>query len=413
MQSKPEEKTLEWNVSVQRLVRALRTAGYDTVAVGGCVRDCLLSKEPHDWDLATAAPWYETKRILSPLCSVYETGVAHGTVTAVIDGMPVEITTFRIDGIYQDGRHPKSVTFTTDLRKDLARRDFTINAIAFDGKGLIDPFGGQEDLKKGIIRCVGNPEDRFFEDGLRIVRALRFAATLSFSIEQETEQAIHRQKDRLRLVASERICVEFIRLLCTNDAGKILYSYSDVIHLFFPVTLSKDTLRGLQCAPLDLSIRLAIIGICAQKTGDQMDLILRNLRMERCVCKEVSFLCDHAHMPLPRTRIEARKFRAAFGVYVQPMLAVWRALAKTKSVSFSLEDAIEAQRLVEQSQLQKDCVTRQMLAVDGNDICCETNQSGRQISEAISLLLTAVMEERVQNTKDALLEYLKRTIARQ
>ena len=400
---------MEWIVPVKRLVCALQTAGFDTVAVGGCVRDSLLCKEPHDWDLATSASWEQVKSVLSAICAVYETGTAHGTVTAVIDDVPVEITTFRIDGVYQDGRHPDGVTFTTDVNKDLARRDFTVNAMAFDGVRLIDPFGGQADLRAGVIRCVGNPEDRFFEDGLRIVRALRFAATLSFSIEQSTAQAIHRQKQRLSLVAPERIGSEFQRLLCGVNAGAILSDYWNVIERFFPISYSAQAVDALSHAAADVSVRLGILGIGADQSGEEMEAVLRALRLPRLLCEAVSFLCDHADLTLPDTRIAARKFRFVCGMYTEQMLAVLCAYSAANGKDGE-QQAQQAKMLVALSEAAGDCVCRAQLAIDGRTLQTTCGLSGRQIGAALSELVNAVMEERVENTKEALIQYVQQAI---
>lgn len=412
MQNKTEEMRVDWIVPVKRLVCALQTAGFDTVAVGGCVRDSLLCKQPHDWDLATSASWEQVKAVLSPICAVYETGTAHGTVTAVLDDVPVEITTFRIDGVYQDGRHPDGVTFTTDINKDLARRDFTVNAMAFDGVRLIDPFGGQADLRAGVIRCVGNPEDRFFEDGLRIVRALRFAATLSFSIEQSTAQAIHRQKQRLSLVAPERIGSEFQRLLCGVNAGAVLSDYWAVIERFFTLPFSAKAIDALSHAAADVSVRLAILGIGADQSGEEMETVLRALRLPRLLCETVSFLCDHADLTLPDTRIAARKFRSVCGVYTEQMLAVLCAYSSANGKEGE-QQAQQAKALVTLSEAAGDCVCRTQLAIDGNTLRTICGLSGRQIGASLSELLNAVMEERVENTKEALIRYVNKEIARE
>lgn len=409
MPNKTEEMRVEWIVPVKRLVCALQTAGFDTVAVGGCVRDSLLCKEPHDWDLATSASWEQVKAVLSPICAVYETGTAHGTVTAVLHDVPVEITTFRIDGVYQDGRHPDGVTFTTDVNKDLARRDFTVNAMAFDGVQLIDPFGGQADLHAGVIRCVGNPEDRFFEDGLRIVRALRFAATLSFSIEPNTAQAIHRQKQRLSLVAPERIGSEFQRLLCGVNAGAILSDYWDVIERFFPIPYSAQAVDALFHAAADVSVRLGILGIGADQSGEEMEAVLRALRLPRLLCEAVSFLCDHADLTLPDTRIAARKFRSVCGMYTEQMLAVLCAYSAANGKDGE-QQAQQAKMLVALSEAADDCVCRAQLAIDGRTLQTICGLSGRQIGASLSELVNAVMEERVENTKEALIQYVQQAI---
>ena len=191
--------------SVRWAIKRLNDAGYEAWAVGGCVRDSALGKEPHDWDMTTSALPEETMAVFADY-PVIETGIKHGTVTIVVDGEPLEITTYRVDGSYSDGRHPDGVSFTRSLEADMARRDFTINAMAaHPEKGIVDCFGGLEDLKNGVIRCVGDPERRFSEDALRILRAMRFSAVLGFPVEEKTAEALLKIRENLRHVAMERI----------------------------------------------------------------------------------------------------------------------------------------------------------------------------------------------------------------
>ena len=200
--------------SVEKIIHTLETAGYEAYAVGGCVRDALLGLTPDDWDITTSAEPEEVKALFS---RTIDTGIKHGTVTVRLNGKSFEVTTYRIDGKYEDGRHPEEVTFTKSLEEDLKRRDFTINAMAVnDRTGIVDLFGGQEDLKAGIIRCVGDPMERFSEDALRMMRAVRFAAKLDFSIEEETKKSISILKDNLRKVSAERIQVELTKLITSK-----------------------------------------------------------------------------------------------------------------------------------------------------------------------------------------------------
>ena len=191
---------------VEQIIKQLNHCGYEACAVGGCVRDSLLGREPGDWDITTSAHPEQVKAVFR---RTIDTGIAHGTVTVMIDKTGYEVTTYRIDGEYEDGRHPKEVEFTPDLIQDLKRRDFTINAMAYSPEtGIVDAFGGMEDLKAGIIRCVGNPIDRFTEDALRILRAVRFSAQLGFEIEAETYEAIKTMVPNLRHISRERIQME-------------------------------------------------------------------------------------------------------------------------------------------------------------------------------------------------------------
>ena len=218
---------MEFPEQVNTALRRLREAGYTACAVGGCVRDRLMSAEPKDYDVTTAALPEQTEAVFAGE-RIIETGLKHGTVTVLLGGLPIEITTFRVDGGYSDARHPDAVRFTPSLTEDLAHRDFTVNAMAWSPEdGLADPFGGADDLRNRLIRCVGDPDTRFREDALRILRALRFAAVLGFRIEERTADALHRNRALLDKVSAERIAVELCKLLFPDSDG----------HTFPPHTL--------------------------------------------------------------------------------------------------------------------------------------------------------------------------------
>ncbi len=219
-----------------RVVDALEEAGFEAWVVGGFVRDALLGGEGHDVDVTTSAPWPKTAEVLRRAgIEVHETGVKHGTVTAVVDGLPVETTTYRVEGAYSDKRHPDEVRFVTDAREDLARRDFTVNAMAYHpARGLLDPFGGQEDLASGVIRAVGDPRLRFEEDALRVLRAVRFACRLGFRIEGRTEEALALSADGLSAVAQERIGQEMDGILASGRVSWALRREFDVLARALP-----------------------------------------------------------------------------------------------------------------------------------------------------------------------------------
>lgn len=215
-------------------IQRLREAGYEAWIVGGCVRDFLLGRTPTDYDLTTSALPKETEAVFAGE-KLIETGLRHGTVTVVLDGVPLEITTYRVDGGYTDARHPDGVTFTRSLREDAARRDFTINAMAYaPGAGLQDFFGGREDLSAGVIRAVGEPDRRFQEDALRILRAIRFASVLGFELDPGTDAAARRNAHLLTKISVERVFVELGKLLCGPGAGKILSAYPDILGVVIP-----------------------------------------------------------------------------------------------------------------------------------------------------------------------------------
>ena len=214
----------------------LEDAGHAAYAVGGCVRDLLRGAVPHDWDVTTSARPEEVMALFPGRC--IPTGLPHGTVTVRENHQSIEVTTFRADGPYDDGRHPRSVTFSTRIEDDLARRDFTVNAMALDRRGtLVDVFGGREDLARGVIRCVGEPDRRFGEDALRVMRALRFAACFGFSIGEETARSLRRSAPGLRRIAAERLREEMTKLLCGDGAAAVLLTYPEVIGVFLPEIL--------------------------------------------------------------------------------------------------------------------------------------------------------------------------------
>ncbi len=222
---------------VKTAISKLTQNGFEAYIVGGCVRDSLLGDKPKDYDITTSAEPEEVEKIFSNY-RVIETGIKHGTVTVLINKMPLEITTFRIDSDYSDNRHPTNVTFTKSLEEDTARRDFTMNALAYnDERGICDFYGGSEDIKNKIIRCVGDSNQRFNEDALRIMRAIRFSSVLGFKIEDNTKRAIFQNKELLKNISSERIANELVKLLCGENVRKVLLEYIDVLGVVIPELL--------------------------------------------------------------------------------------------------------------------------------------------------------------------------------
>ena len=220
--------------NVEMIIEKLILNGYEAYAVGGCIRDSIMGIEPKDWDICTSALPEETKSIFKDY-RIIETGIKHGTVTILIEKQMYEVTTFRIDGIYQDNRHPESVTFVSAVKEDLARRDLTINALAYNNRsGIIDYFGGLQDLKNKKISCVGNADKRFNEDALRILRAIRFSAVYGFDIKEETDNSIHQNAYLIANISNERINAELNKILLSDKPSDILLKYSDVIGIFIP-----------------------------------------------------------------------------------------------------------------------------------------------------------------------------------
>ena len=265
--------------------------GYQAFIVGGCVRDALLGKTPTDYDICTNALPKETLKLFSDF-RIIETGIKHGTVTLLLDSVPYEITTFRTDGDYLDSRHPQSVNFVTNIEEDLKRRDFTVNAMAYNQTdGLIDLYGGQKDLENKIIRCVGNSEQRFTEDALRIMRAIRFCATLDFAIEDKTKEAIFKLKSNLLNIAKERINVEFTKTLL-SDNTKVYSEYYEIFKLFFKLSPKLDA-KKLVKLPKDLETRLSYLLLSSGREAD----VLESLRYSSKTVKTVDEVIKNFNSP--------------------------------------------------------------------------------------------------------------------
>ena len=259
---------------VSSIIKALEEAGYEAYAVGGCVRDSVLGRNPQDWDITTSAKPQEVKRLFS---HTIDTGIQHGTVTVMLEREGFEVTTYRIDGEYEDARHPKEVTYTSNLLEDLKRRDFTINAMAYnESHGLVDAFDGIGDLERKCIRCVGNPKERFMEDALRMLRALRFGAQLGFSVEENTFQAIRELSPTIGKISAERIQTELVKLLTSPNPQEMRKVYeSGIADVVLPefsrlmettqenphhcYTVREHTLRVLENVPNDKVLRLAAL----------------------------------------------------------------------------------------------------------------------------------------------------------
>ena len=348
--------------SIETLLGALRAAGYEAYPVGGCVRDSLMGRVPADWDLCTSALPRETEAVFAGY-RLIETGLRHGTVAVLTDMGPVEITTFRTDGTYADGRHPDKVTFVPDIREDLARRDFTVNAMALAPDGtVIDPFGGREDLADRVIRCVGEPDARFHEDGLRILRALRFASKLDFEIESATAQCVIADRALLDGISRERVLSELKGLLMGPGAGRVLRDFAPVVFQVIPELAASagfeqhnpyhihdvwtHTAMAVDASPRDEALRLTMLlhdvakpekfftdgnGAGhfyghAQAGAETADAILRRLKCDNDTRRTVVTLIDSHDIQPPQTPRAMRRLLAKVGEErVRQLLACWRA----------------------------------------------------------------------------------------
>jgi len=378
---------------------ALNAAGYESYVVGGCVRDALMGKEPFDWDITTSALPEQTMEVFQD-CRTIETGIQHGTVTVIIDEMPLEITTYRVDGDYSDGRHPDRVSFTRSLTEDLKRRDFTVNAIAYHPNvGLVDPFDGQKDLQNSIIRCVGDPSTRFSEDALRLLRGMRFAATLDFCIEETTATAIHQLAPTLSGISAERIAIELEKLLCGNNAPRILTEYTDVLEEILPCRLDSPNLakRMALVKATPLSRYAALLFDTSEETVTAM---ANRLKFSRHFTEDLSALIRHKAIPISNERAALLRLLHHLGPVLSKTLLEIRAVYDAKDYT-SLQKQLD-------DLVQRDaCYRLSRLAISGNDLLDAGFSPGPAIGTTLQRLLEAVMDGDCANTKTDLLEYAK------
>lgn len=425
---------------VQSILRRLNAAGYAAYAVGGCVRDSLRGEVPADWDICTDAPPAQTAACFSD-CRTVLTGARYGTVTVLFDGAGYEITTFRAEHGYSDSRHPDGVSFLRSLEGDLARRDFTVNAMAADLDGrVIDSFGGAEDLRQGIIRCVGDPVQRFTEDALRMLRALRFAARFGFAVAPETETAIHTLCGRLQAVAPERLRKELSGLLCGNAARDVLERFADVLCVLIPelapcvgfrqwnyhhkYDVWEHTLRAVDAAaptePLRLAMLLHDVGKPSSFTMDKQlvghfyghavigaamcETILRRLRYDNRTAELVTLLVREHGFFLPEgSERRMRRLVSQFGEGpVRLLLQVRRADAIATGTAEDAEENYRADlELLE--RVSAACVSLPQMQIDGKDLLRLGVREGPQVGAILRSLLDAVLDGRLENERETLL----------
>ena len=393
---------------VKYIIDTFEQNGCEAYAVGGCVRDSFLGIEPKDWDICTPALPEQTMKFFERH-HIIETGLKHGTITLRVNHKPFEITTYRSDGVYTDNRRPDKVYFVGSLKDDLSRRDFTVNAMAYNPKvGLVDFFGGVNDLRSRIIRCVGDADKRFHEDALRITRALRFAAVLGFTIEKNTSDAIFRNKNLLKNIAVERIAVELNKLLIGNEAFDILLKYKDVVAEFIPeitdtyadLNLWRDILTGVIFVPADVTLRLTML--LKHMGSDTAQVILKRLKYDRKTVESVKNLilyCDSEVYPSEQNikrwlnKIGEQRFRQ--------LLEVMRAGKKTNIVNINNIVNI-LNEIIESGQ----CFLLKDLAVSGRDLIDSgiILSEGAEIGAVLKRLLDMTIDGELENDKAKLLE---------
>ena len=387
---------------VKKVTDALKDAGYSAYLVGGCVRDHLLGTVPHDYDVATNAVPDEMKEAFSDF-RVVETGIEHGTLTVISDGEPVEVTTFRIDGEYKDGRHPDGVRFTDGIEPDLSRRDFTVNAMAYsDEDGLIDLFGGEGHLKQKLIACVGEPDERFGEDGLRVLRALRFASRLDFTVEEKTAESVRRSVPLLLRVSAERIYSELTRLLEGPGASRIMREFPGVIGAVTDVP-EDAVLRAADAADKtekDHITRLAALFAEAGLDRDGAAQRMHKLKTSRADRDGVVTVLHLSAEPLPDAPPAMRRLIGRVGADAVNRAADIRA---DRGDGKAKDTAALAGEIVSRG----DPVRISDLAVRGGDITDVLPVEGKEIGEILEKLLFLVTEDKVKNDREELLKAAK------
>ena len=404
---------LDLKIKVPEEVRAimdtLTSAGYEAYCVGGCVRDSLLGRAPEDWDITTSALPEQVKSLFS---NTVDTGIQHGTVMIVIKGVGYEVTTYRIDGKYLDGRHPEQVTFTRSLEEDLKRRDFTINAFAYnDESGIVDLFGGMDDLENQIVRAVGDPDARFTEDALRIMRAIRFAAQLDFEVEDETYAAIRRHADNLANVSMERIRVELEKTLMSQSCGRV--------NEFFQLGMGEYIVPGYadKCVSFDEEVaarlpkerkgdarRYLLLAILLKNLSDEEAKdALRAMKYDNKTKAAVAGILRYKDQILPADRIRVKQALNQMGKEIF-------------FLTLDLQEAITRSSLAMVRNMAEEILAKEEpyaishLAVNGNDLIQAGIPEGMQMKEKLEALLDQVILDPEKNTKEQLMEALRREL---
>lgn len=434
--------TMDMPKNVDTAINLLQSAGFEAYAVGGCVRDSLLGKTPNDWDITTSAKPEDMKSVFINFHCI-DTGIKHGTVTVVIDDEPLEITTFRLDGEYEDNRHPKSVTFTSNLGADLGRRDFTVNAMAYSKMtGTVDLFGGQNDLKNKIIRCVGDPDRRFNEDALRILRALRFASALDFEIEEKTAQSLLKNCALLGNISEERIAKELLKLVCGKGAKRILTDFAPVLFEILPelqpmyknshdnphhcYDIYEHTLIAVESIDPEPTLRFAMLlhdcGKPAVKKFDENGVahfyghqrisaeisaqILARLKVSNKFRDEILFLVsNHDRWELYENTEKMPRYLSKFGLDgVLKLLRVMRAdvLAQSSEYRYRLDQIADAEEIAKNLAEQKPCLSLRELQINGRTLMDIGIPQGRKLGAVLAQLLDEVIDGVTKNTQEAL-----------
>lgn len=431
---------------VSKIINILESNGHEAYAVGGCVRDCILGKIPHDWDITTSALPEQVKALFE---RTFDTGIEHGTVTVLLHGEGYEVTTYRVDGKYEDGRHPKEVIFTASLEEDLKRRDFTINAMAYnDTRGLVDLFGGEQDLQNGIIKAVGNPTERFTEDALRMLRALRFSAQLGFEIEPATYDAIKTLAPTLDRISAERIQVELVKLITSDHPERMRNVYeTGLTDVFFPefnsmmeckqnnihhmYTVGEHAIVTMQNCPADKVLRLTMLlhdvakPVCKTTDDEGVDHFkmhpMKGAEMAKAILRRLKFdndttdaVCNLVKNHDDRPEINPRNVRRLI-IRVgkdnfENLLAVKRADTYGQSLQnreekFAYIDSLE--EMYHQILEQEDCLSIKDLKINGKDLIGMGVPQGQKIGQILKTVFDEVVDQPDLNDREYLLNRVK------
>ena len=434
---------------VHKIIDILTAAGFEAYAVGGCVRDCMMGRVPNDWDITTSAKPKQVKELFP---RTIDTGIKHGTVTVMLDREGFEVTTYRIDGDYEDGRHPKKVTFTACLEEDLKRRDFTINAMAYNEQdGLVDIFGGMEDIRQGVIRCVGNAQERFTEDALRMLRAVRFSAQLGYCIEEKTQDAIRQLVSNLKLISAERIQTELVKLAVSPHPDYLRIAYETGItaqimpefdlcmrtaqnnphHCY---SVGEHILHSMQEIEPDKALRLGMlfhdIGKPQTLTIDEEGIthnkghaavgekiagdILRRLKFDNDTIDKVIKIVRYHDQEIELSESGVRRAVNRIGEDIFPMFFAVRRADILAQSDYMREEKLQKLALLKEIYdgicKRRECLSLKDMAVTGSDLIALGMTPGREIGELLHELLELVLEEPERNTREELLQICAKKI---
>ena len=427
----------------QAALRLLNEAGYEAYLVGGCVRDAIMGIAPKDYDVTTSALPKETKGVFRDF-HVIETGIKHGTVTVMVDKEPIEITTYRIDENYVDNRHPENVRFTRSLKEDMARRDFTMNAIAYNPAcGLVDYYGGLEDIRRGVIRAVGEADKRFEEDALRIMRALRFSSVTGFAIEEATAEAALRHKDFLNNISAERIQVELVKLLCGKDARRVMMEFTDILAVILPELLEmkgfdqcnayhiydvlEHTAVAVENTPAEPVLRLSALlhdtgkpetffqdctgvghfyghNLASKRIAEDL---LERLKFDNDTKEKVLLLVEKHDMQIKAEETAVKRALNKLGEEnFRNLIALARADNKAQNpiIVKRQEHFDKLLAIAEEIILKEECFSLKALAVNGRDLIEIGFKPGPELGKALENLLEAVISGEIENKKEELLK---------